>query len=124
MIVSFGNMIKRIYQKPVKIIIEHRVKNSQQTYGIVNHYEIEGYKNPADGDFWDVVIPGYSKKIRKQSFYTNDIIGILILKDGNHKIFMRIPYDGYNHNKSLKDISKYCKEYNKINNISGKFVYY
>ena len=38
---SFQKIMKRIFKDPVKIIIEHRVKNKQQTYGIINHYEIE-----------------------------------------------------------------------------------
>ena len=77
---SFQKMMKRIFRDPVKIIIEHCIKNRQQTYGIINHYEIEGYTNPADGDFWDVVIPGYSHKIRTTEFYTNDVIGVFILE--------------------------------------------
>lgn len=121
---SFQKMIKRIFRDPVKIIIEHRVKNRQHTYGIINQYEIEGYTNPADGDFWDVVIPGYSHKIRTTEFYTNDVIGIFILESGNHKIFMKINYPGYNSQKSRRDISKYCKEYTRINNINGKMVYF
>jgi hypothetical protein len=121
---SFQKILKRIFREPVKIIIEHRVKNRQQTYGIINHYEIEGYTNPADGDFWDVVIPGYSHKIRTNKFYTNDVIGIFILDSGNHKIFMKINYPGYNSQKSRRDISKYCKEYTRINNINGKMVYF
>lgn len=119
---SFHKMMKRIFRNPVKIIIEHRIKNNQQTYGIINQYEIEGYINPADGDFWDVVIPGYSHKIRTAEFYTNDIIGIFILESGNHKIFMKINYPGYNSQKSRRDIIKYCKEYTQINNIRGKLV--
>ena len=119
---SFQKMIKRIFRDPVKIIIEHRIKNRQQTYGIINQYEIEGYINPADGDFWDVVVPGYSHKIRTTEFYTNDVIGIFILESGNHKIFMKINYQGYNSQKSRRDILKYCKEYTRINNINGKLV--
>ena len=121
---SFQKILKRIFRNPVKIIIEHRVKNRQQTYGIINHYEIEGYTNPADGDFWDVVIPGYSHKIRTTEFYTNDIIGVFILESGNHKIFMKINYPGYNYQKSHRDILKYCEEYIRINNIKGKMVYF
>jgi hypothetical protein len=121
---SFQKMMKRIFQGPVKIIIEHRIKNRQQTYGIINHYEIEGYTNPADGDFWDVVIPGYSHKIRTNEFYTNNIIGVFILESGNHKIFMKINYPGYNPQKSHRDILKYCEEYIRINNIKGKMVYF
>jgi len=121
---SFQKILKRIFREPVKIIIEHRVKNRQQTYGIINHYEIEGYTNPADGDFWDVVIPGYSHKIRTTEFYTNDVIGVFILESGNHKIFMKINYPGYNSQKSHRDILKYCEEYIRINNIKGKMVYF
>jgi len=121
---SFQKMMKRIFRDPVKIIIEHRIKNGQHTYGIINQYEIEGYINPADGDFWDVVVPGYSHKIRTVEFYTNDVIGIFILESGNHKIFMRVNYPGYNHQKSRRDISKYCQEYTRINNLKGKMVYF
>ena len=121
---SFQKMMKRIFQGPVKIVIEHRVKNRLQTYGIINQYEIEGYTNPADGDFWDVVVPGYSHKIRTNQFDTNDVIGVFILESGNHKIFMKINYPGYEKNKSIDDILTYCKEYIKINKIRGKMVYF
>ena len=122
--ISLQNIIKRIFKKPVKIIIEHRRKHGYEIYGVINQYEIEGYINPADGDFWDVVIPGYSKKIRQKEFYTNDIIGVFVLESNNHKIFMRVNYPGYNKNKSTHDISKYCKEYTQINRIKGKMVYF
>ena len=60
-------------------------------YGVINNGEIIEYINKADNDPWDVVIPGYSRRIKPGNEYiSNDIIGILYLSSGNHKIFMRI----------------------------------
>ena len=81
---------------------------------VINNGEIIEYINRADNDPWDVVIPGYSRRIKPGNEYiSNDIIGILYLSSGNHKIFMRIKerrYGDYN-KKSERDVKRYCKNY-------------
>ena len=118
----------KVIKGGVKIVIEDR--DGWYDYGVINNGEIIEYINRADNDPWDVVIPGYSRRINPGNEYiSNDIIGILYLSTGNHKIFMRIEekrYGGYNRGKSERDVKRYCKNYidkwGEEKNISGHFV--
>ena len=59
---------------------------------------------------------------RKNKFKTNNIIGIYLIEDGNHKIFMKIEHQGFQNNRAKRDIKKYITNYKKINNLSGKWI--
>jgi len=126
--IKIEKLLKVMKKGGVKIVIEDR--DGWYEYGVINNGEIIEYINRADNDPWDVVIPGYSRRIKPGNEYiSNDIIGILYLSTGNHKIFMRIKekrYGGYNRGKSERDVKKYCKNYierwGEEKNISGHFV--
>jgi len=114
-----GNYIK--IEKLLKIIknegvlIEIEDRGDWYDYGVFNHGEIMNYINKSDNMLWDVVIPGYSRRIKPGNEYiSNIIIGILYLSTGNHKIFMRINedrYGGYDKEKSKRDVKRFCKNY-------------
>ena len=36
-------------------------------YSIINHAEVKNCINEADGDLWDVVIPGYKDKLKRKN---------------------------------------------------------
>jgi len=50
----------------------------------INYGEIPGLINPADGDPWDIIVPGPIKP--KKSIRVSSIIGYVPLTDGNHKL--------------------------------------
>jgi len=126
--IKIEKLLKVIRKGGVKIVIEDR--DGWYEYGVINNGEIIEYINKSDNDPWDVVMPGYSRRIKPGNEYiSNDIIGILYLSSGNHKIFMRIEekrYGGYDRRKSERDVKKYCKKYiecwGEEKKISGHFV--
>ena len=117
--ITLTNLMKLFSKGPLHIKMEHRIKLGYYTYGIINQGELPKYINTSDQDKWDVIIPGYSYKIRKENFHSNDIIGIYLLKNGNHKIFMRISHPGFDSNRSKKDIQTYLENYYNTHNIPG-----
>jgi hypothetical protein len=128
--IKIEKLLKIMKKGGVKIVIEDR--GGWYEYGVINNGEIIEYINRADNDPWDVVIPGYSIRIKPDNEYIssfNDIIGIFYLSSGNHKIFMRIEetrYGGYDIKKSKRDVNRYCKNYidrwGEEKKISGRLV--
>jgi hypothetical protein len=115
-------LLKFYHKKKLNIVREDRAKLGFKTYGIVNQAEFSNYLNMADGDLWDIVIPGYDYKIRKKYFSSNDIIGVYLVQNGNHKIFMRIDNPGFCKKRAQKDIEKYLINYRQINNLTVKWM--
>jgi len=113
-------------KKKFQIIIEDRKKFGFRTYGIDNHAEFINYHNPHDNCLWDAVVPGYKEQLPFDKIYiTKDIIGVLWLSNGNHKIFVRLNTKNYGFNiKSIeKEIKKFIKNYIKINKgLNYKFI--
>ena len=86
--------------------------------------------NPIDKHYWDVLLPGYQFKLLdqpdiKKKFYTNSLLAILELSDGNHKLFMLIDYPGSNIDKIFKDISDYTETYleSKQGKVKGELIF-
>ena len=92
-------------------------------FGVLNYGEIKYWVNTADGDPWDVFAPTHVKIQTNTPCKISEVIGVLILQNGNHKIAVRIdgvPYDA----KSEKQyIDTFCKGYCEFTRIPGKFMY-
>ena len=102
-------------KKKFKIIIEDRKTLGFHNYGIDNHAEFINYHNPHDNCLWDAVIPGYKKQLPIDRIYiTKDIIGVLWLSNGNHKIFVRL--NTYNYQFDIKSIDADIKRFIRIKN--------
>lgn len=100
---------------PLHIAMEDREKLGYRTYGIKNQAEFPTLLNRSDNDPWDVILPGYKKRIRKKHFCAHVVIGILYVSNGNHKLFMRIPYPGYSSKQAKIDMNVYKAEYSRQN---------
>ncbi len=113
-------------KKKFSVIIEDRKGLGFKTYGIDNHAEFINYHNPHDNCLWDAVVPGYKNQLPFDKIYiTKDIIGVLWLSNGNHKIFVRLNTKNYGFNiKSIeKEIKKFIKNYIRINKgLNYKFI--
>ena len=113
-------------QKRFSVIIEDRKGLGYNTYGIDNHGEFINYHNPHDDCLWDAVIPGYKEQLPFDKIYiTKDIIGLLWLSDGNHKIFVRLNTTNYGFTlKSIHtEIKKFIVNYVKINkHLQYKYI--
>ena len=103
--------------------LEIEKRNPGWMYGIHNHAEFLGFMNPHDNCLWDALIPGYKEKlIVKKKYKVKDIIGIYLLENGNHKIVCKIFKNGYDSNKSEKDIKKYMKNYFNKHKLRHKWI--
>lgn len=92
--------------------VEDRLALGYKKYGDVTDAEYSHLRNPADGALWDAIVVGYEEPIPTNTFLiSNDILGILMLSDGNHKIFPLVNRKGFNLKKAYRDISNYCSTY-------------
>jgi hypothetical protein len=116
--------IKNILSSSNLIKVEDRDKYNRFKYGIENHAEFLGMMNPYDKCLWDAIIPGYKKKIPKHKiFQTIEILGMLWLEDGNHKVAIKINYPGFNYQQSKFDIQNYIHNYLATNSpLKGKWI--
>lgn len=101
-----------------KAILENRPKKYK--FGALNYGEITGLKNIADGDRWDIIVPGYSYEIKTNTEYKiKDIIGILLLDNGNHKIAVNLYLNGFKEQNCYEEIDRYCKKYVNFTKVHG-----
>lgn len=110
-------VLKRMLKngKP-RIVVEDRVKLGYRTYGMQNHAEFEGLRNPADMDLWDAIIPGYKDAIPPGNRYrTMGVYGVLWVSGGNHKVVVRIQRPGRSENRAWRDIHRYIRNYRRHN---------
>ena len=112
--INIFDLIVKLNKRKLKLVMEDRTKFNGFEYGIQNHAEIINFINHADNDPWDVVIPGYKKKIDVNKFFkSNYIIGVLFLENNNSKIFMKVDHPGYSKTKAITDIKKFITNYYK-----------
>ena len=120
--IGLKELLKKFENGKMKIIMEDRYGLGYRIYSIINHAEVKDCINEADGDLWDVVIPGYKDKLKKKEYDTNDILGIFVLNNGNSKIFMRVDEKGYEKKRACDDINKFISEYLYWNDdVSGEW---
>ena len=118
--VSLGYVLE--YYKKYNAILEYRPE--RYMFGTKDYGEIIGLRNPADGDRWDIFIPGYNCKLEiGKEIKIIKIIGFLYLNNGNHKIAIRINKNGFNKQACESEISEYTQTYLSKNRKLGFFVY-
>ena len=101
-----------------KCILENRAPKWK--FGTKNYGEIIGLRNKSDGDRWDVFAPGYSQPLRTNIPYViQDILGVFLLKNGNHKIAIRLFVTGYDEKLTNDEIELYCSTYSSKLNKKG-----
>ena len=98
-------------------------RNPDWNYGIHNHAEFVNYMNPHDNYLWDALIPGYKNKIKPNTLYKlQNVIGIYMLKNRNHKIVCKIYKKGYNSKQAEKETHTYMKRYYKKHNLKHAWI--
>ena len=118
---DFIKMLKKS-KKGYKIIIEDRIGQGYNTYGIVNQGEFKNYMNPHD-NLWDVIIPGYNYIFKPgKQFIVRDIIGYIYVPNGNYKIIVDIKKEKFSKKKFIADLNAYLHEYSYINNVQTKII--
>lgn len=105
------------------IMIENRPKKFK--FGCNNYGEINGsrMRNRADGDNWDIISPGY-KPLVPHKYKVKCIEGIILLKNGNHKIIVDVvcKHKRKNKREQMKEIRKYMKLYTNFTKVPTSYL--
>ena len=121
--VTFRAICKILMTKNININIKLEKLNNP----FINNYgEIPRYINRADGDPWDVMIPGYPKLEKNKYFRFKELLGVYILPNGNHKLIIDIHDKLYTQDRSSmkRDILNYKKKYESRTNLKGSIIYF
>ena len=107
--------------KPIDVQLEQRPK--KYMFGLKHYGEIPKTINKADGDPWDVAVPGYNSLPIGKKLKMKKLIGVLLLANGNHKLFIDVfTNQKRNHMQAKKEIDTYQKKYCKYTKIPGKYI--
>lgn len=64
----------------------------RQWEGLRNYGEVIGFRNRADGDRWDVFVPGLEYELPLDTpFPLQRVLGVVLIKGGNHKLAIAMP---------------------------------
>ena len=88
-----------------------------------SHFEIPEYINPADGDPWDVLVFGYDQKFKpNQTFQTDQLVGVIFIRGGNHKLIFKIPgLKSFSQPKFQSNLQDYMSSY-RVNGLHMTYV--
>ena len=122
--VKFGALRKILRRDDLIIVFENRLKMGYRTYEIINHAELVNIINPADDDPWDVVIPGYGCSLcLHKKFKIKEVMKILFVEGGNHKIFVRVNVPGYQEDLAEQQMKKFKRQYERLNALKTHWVF-
>ncbi len=121
--ISFKNLfryVNRKNRKDIFVIIEKTHKPFINNYG-----EIPGYINAADGDPWDIIVPGYPQLDTYKPIKLKKLLGVYTIPNGNHKLIIDV-HSKYNKDEKMfrREINTFRKKYEKHNNILGSVIYF
>ena len=93
-------------------------------FGSKNYGEVIDTLNSADGDAWDVIVPGYTKLEVNKIFKIKKLEGIIEMPNGNHKLIIDVHTDVERHNQiQIKDeVYTYRRLYNRVCRKRGRII--
>jgi len=72
-----------------EVVIQARP--TAQGGNLKNYGEIVGFRNRADGDRWDVLVPGLEKQLPVDSRHRlSTVLGVILIKGVNHKLVVAL----------------------------------
>jgi len=102
------------------VVLEKRNKSFIKNYG-----EIPIFINRADGDPWDVIVPGYPKLETDKPIKLKKLLGVYTLPNGNHKLIVDVQTPHVkDYPKSYKDVLAFQKKYEKHTKLAGSVIYF
>lgn len=123
-IIAYNNLLK-ILKDPTKKIFVILQRFGRGKW-INNYGEIPKYINAADGDPWDILVPGYPMMETTRSFRLKELLGVYQLPNGNHKLIIDIYDTMLSQDKSRirTDIIDYKRKYEARTGLRGKIIYF
>ena len=97
--------------------------------GVKNYGEVIGFRNRADGDRWDVFVPGLSEELPEgEPLPLRKVLGVVLVKGGNHKLAVELhpPYalDEAAKEQVALDIKAFTTAYVQTHTVSAARVKY
>ena len=97
----------------------------RSTNFIKNYGEIPSYVNRADGDPWDVIVPGYPKLETDKPMKLKKLLGVYTLPNGNHQLIVDVQTSHKkDKNKFYKDVTSFQRKYEKHTKLVGSVIYF
>jgi inorganic pyrophosphatase len=95
-------------------------------FGCNNYGEIPNTLNPADGDPWDVIVPGYPPLEIGKMYKIKKLDGIIVMPHGNHKLIVDIDIDIQRKptKQTIDEVYLYRKLYSRICKKRGNVILY
>ena len=120
----FNDIIKHIANGKAIGTLDTRPKKYK--FGVNNYGEIPGFINRADGDPWDIVVPGYPELPTKVPFRIKKIDGIVYMPNGNHKLIAELNCNKRRavKEKRIKEINTYARKYNQYTGIKPLVIFF
>jgi hypothetical protein len=109
--VALAHVLAHIVDHPRHpVVFEYRPPRYR--FGAVNYGEVVGWRNPADGDCWDVFAPGYERPLpMRRTYAVRSVLGVFRLDNGNHKIAVRLHVPGYDAQRAATETERYVACY-------------
>ena len=101
------------------MILQKRPKKFINNYG-----ELPNYINNADGDPWDVIVPGYPSLDIEKPLRFKKLLGVYTLPDNNHKLIIDVHTSVKKHKTIDNDVFVFKRKYEKHNKISGSVIFF
>lgn len=118
---SYSDVLKNITNSPVhKATLQHRPQKFM--FGTRNYGEIIGLRNRADGDRWDIFVPGYDHPLPvSRSYQIKEVMGVLELENKNHKIAVRLYLPGFDQKRADREIQRFSSRYTATTGVDGAY---
>lgn len=110
---SLESMISIADKGLCEVLIQDRTDIDYGT-ALKNYGEIVGFRNRADGDRWDIVVPGLVDQLPTDSRHRlSAVLGVIMLKGGNHKLVVALGGSKPDPEKVSQDVKGFIEEYAK-----------
>ncbi len=87
-----------------------------------NYGEIQEFVNAADGDKWDVFVPGFKFPLNKNKIYSiQRILGVILFDNGNHKLVVHLEHTHPNRSLTQTHIQHFIRKYKHLYKKLGRY---
>ena len=121
---EFNNLKYLLFTSDMYCKLENRPP--KYMFGTNNYGEIMNTINSADGDAWDIIVPGYERLEINKELKIKKLEGVIAMPNGNHKLIVDVFTDKIRLNKKdiINEIYTYRRLYNKICGKRGYVIFY
>lgn len=92
-------------------------------FGLKNYGEVIGMYNRSDGDCFDIFAPGFPGRLPFDTpTRVTTIYGVLCLANGNHKICVGLPCEGFCPHRAKRELAAYCRTYPRKVRVRSRWV--